>query len=797
MMENNEEKGRADNNPYAQALYRRYLLPLIDAIKEAQEASGRPGRRAAHVSLLAGLEPATVAALAVRDVLMGLMQNSHEEIRVIGRRIGITVQRELALTLMQVSNPEILWALQYDLDRRHSKNSRHRFNAIAGGARNKGITLMEWGPVEREQVGLWLCEQLRVLGMLEVETSVTKGRFNKGVSTSLISFLSDECMSLVGNIKEAVELTMPYHLPCVEQPKDWLAFNDGGYYTQEMRVSTPYCVATRRSGRKVVEQYKSDPSLTAALRSSLNAQQGTRWQVNTDLLDAVELVAKHMDTAEILMQAELPKPCKPDWLLEKMDKGDMSPDQLEEFTQWKRQMAEWHTEAKLRFTKIGRYGTAIRVANRFKNEAVLHFVYQADFRGRAYALTTGISPQGSDLQKALLRFADGKAIQNESALKWFKILGANKFGIDKVTHGEQLAWVDDNDQHIVEMGNDPISNRGWLEADSPLQFLAWCQEWAAYKRSPKRFVSRLPVGLDGSCNGLQHFSAMLRDSIGGKATNLLVSERPNDIYAQVARVVTGMLERTDESALSEKDAEYRRIWMKHGINRTLVKRSVMTLPYGSTRFSCSDYIVGDYLRFGKVPEFAKEQYNGAANFLSFRVWNAIGEVVIAARTAMDWLRSSASQMIKKGESDISWTTPTGFKVYQVYQEADVMTVNSLLLGGVRIRIGTTSDTPSLNLHKNGLSPNFVHSMDASHMCLTTLAAKAAGIDSLAMIHDDYGTHAADAEALYAIIREKFVDMYSSHDPLQSLKDKYEFLKAVPAKGDLDLQQVLKSPYFFT
>src|SRR3546814_17064020 len=46
-------------------------------------------------------------------------------------------------------------------------------------------------------------------------------------------------------------------------------------------------------------------------------------------------------------------------------------------------------------------------------------------------------------------------------------------------------------------------------------------------------VSRIPVALDGSCSGLQHFSAMLRDEEGGAAVNLLPAERPQDVYKGV------------------------------------------------------------------------------------------------------------------------------------------------------------------------------------------------------------------------------------------------------------------------
>jgi DNA-directed RNA polymerase len=55
-------------------------------------------------------------------------------------------------------------------------------------------------------------------------------------------------------------------------------------------------------------------------------------------------------------------------------------------------------------------------------------------------------------------------------------------------------------------------------------------------------VSGLPVAQDGSCNGLQHFSALLRDEIGGKAVNLIPGDVPEDVYQRIADKVLSKLE---------------------------------------------------------------------------------------------------------------------------------------------------------------------------------------------------------------------------------------------------------------
>lgn len=298
--------------------------------------------------------------------------------------------------------------------------------------------------------------------------------------------------------------------------------------------------------------------------------------------------------------------------------------------------------------------------------------------------------------------------------------------------------------------------------------------------------------MDGSCNGLQNFSAMLRDELGGKATNLVPSTLPNDIYQMVADVTASTL-----LMVGDDESGYRSRWIKHGMNRTLVKRSVMTLPYGSTRFSCGEFIVSDYLRAGKAPEFEKAEYARAANFLSHFVWDAIGEVVVKAREAMEWLQKGARQLIKEGAKEIGWVTPSGFPAIQAYWEQSIHRINTKLCGGTKLQLGLDVDSPDVNRHKNGIAPNFVHSLDASHLTLTVNAAVAEGITSLAMIHDDYGTHAADAPRLYHIIRERFVAMYEQHDMLAEFRDRYPTLPEPPAKGNLDIKQVLDSPYFFS
>jgi DNA-directed RNA polymerase len=87
------------------------------------------------------------------------------------------------------------------------------------------------------------------------------------------------------------------------------------------------------------------------------------------------------------------------------------------------------------------------------------------------------------------------------------------------------------------------------------------------------------------------------------------------------------------------------------------------------------------------------------------------------------------------------------------------------------------------------------------MMMTINAAAEHGITDFAMIHDDFGTHACDAEVLQTAIRTTFVALHSEQDILADFKQVHEercgiTLPDLPETGDLDINAVLESPYFF-
>lgn len=772
----NEEKGTAHNNPYAQAVYKRFVLPLAEMIELYCNEKKR-GVAAAAKGMLRGIAPQAAAFLTVRALLDVAGAEQEHPCTWVSRSIGQTIYGELLLAAFEDIEPALYHTLVKDFERRMTKSERHKLVVFKMQAAKNGIMLPEYTAEDKMSCGTMLLYMAKEMGLVDIE-DIREGKHYKRVMS-----LTPEVKALLEAVKSSVAGMMPQMLPCVEPPRDWVTPNDGGYHTRAMRRVAPCCIR----GRSRVEEGDVGPIPLRAL----NVLQKRAWRVNGRVLDIIDQVQQTFDVGEVLSQAERPKPQRPIWLDTVEKEADMVPLQVAEFKAWKAEMREWHTEAKERGTRWNRYWTAIRIARQFR-DMPLWFVYQYDYRGRAYANTRGISPQGSDIQKALLMSNEGAPIVGDQARFWFMAAGANRYGYDKATLEDRVQWTADRHDIICAIATDPLTQRQWTEADSPFQFLAWCIEYAEWTANPQQFRSRLALGQDGSCNGLQHFSAMLRDEVGGLATNLLPSSTQQDIYRLVAEATARGLSLLPPSGL------FTQRWQAHTLSRDLVKRSVMTLPYGSTRFSCADFIFSEYVSKGKAPEFAKKEWRKASGWLSHVVWDAIGEVVVKAREAMEWLQEASDELIDAGLDEISWVSPSGFTVRQRYGIEDSVQVVTRLAGGVRIkpRIRIERPEPCKRRHRNGVAPNFVHSHDAAHMHLLICAADDAGLQHLHFVHDDYGTTADRTEDLRFLIPDAFVKMYQRTDPLADFQERNGNTNALPAKGNLDIEVVRQSRYFF-
>lgn len=781
-MQASEDKGRGHDTTYAKRMTKEMMGFVAEYLQEKiNRLTGRPGRKARYYFLLKDVDTMTVAYIALCglfDQLLGVTAKSDSSLTSVCRVMGDRIHDEIRFSAFKDEHKDYYSAIIEDFKRKGTIDYRHMHRVLTNKANEKQVKWTSWTETEQIHVG-----QLCIEAILETTDLIEVQDIYINRKTKKIVRASDTLLDWINKHKEFMQLLAPETGPMVVAPIPWTAWDQGGFYTPQLQNRHKMIKVRSKAAIAVVKA--ADLSL---VQEGLNAVQDTPWRVNGEVLDNIKEVWDQNKRIGMPASQPIDIPACP--LEPGQKKADVAQEMQDKFDEWSAIARNAHNEEHKRRSKCIQLSRVISMATKYRDYEGIWFCHTNDSRGRVYATSSSFHPQGADFSKGLLTFKRAKVL-GEDGLHWFKVHGANKSGNDGGTYDERVSWVEQNHERIIHTSLDPLSHGSFWDGDKSYQFLAWCHEYRrAYALDdPRAFKSKLPIALDGSCNGLQNFSAMLRDAVGGAATNLIPSATPSDIYAAVCHVLNGKigLMLTDETASK---------WSDYGIERGLSKKPVMTLPYGSTRSSCTDSILA-HIRSNKPMHFGDNAWQ-AAQWLTPPMWESIGDVVIAARAAMDWLQT-VSRILTKHNEPVVWTTSLGFPVYQAKYKQSRKRVYTQLLGGIEFSLAQDTDDLCSRQQSAGISPNFVHSQDATHMLRVAARARKSDMD-LAMIHDDFGTHACDIPEFNKIIREEFVSMYEV-DVLQEFKDQIERetgieLPALPPKGDLDINGILNSPYFF-
>jgi len=771
---------------YGITLMKHSVEAVVDGIKEFLEDAFSGGKGRSHLTapMLNSIDPHKAAFLTLKMVIDGV--SNRASLTKVAMTIAGALEDEFKFSIFEQKEKAWFRVIQNEVTKRTSNRHFRRYAIIHTMNKKALIDYEPWSKTDKLSLGCKLIDLLVTkTGIVEVKTQVY-GR--KQRQTYVVA--TEKTLDWIEKVNRNGELLSPFYLPTVVPPKDWTEPTGGGYHFETLRPLP----LIKTYNRKYLEEMKNhDMPMEYA---AVNALQKTKWAVNQQLLDVMQAAwdsgAVWKDLPQRNDNVIPPSP------FPNLDKEAMTEDQRQRFVAWKHMASRIHQQnARIKSKRI-QFARTLQLAQRFSKYEGFYFPYQMDFRGRKYTVVPFLTPQGTSYAKALLHFADGKPIENQEQAGWLAIHGANSFGNDKVSFQDRQLFVYANTERILECADDPLQNRWWLEADDPWMFLAFCFEWAGYTREGFGFMSRLPIGMDGSNNGLQHFSAQLLDEVGGAATNLLPFDKPQDIYQVVANRVIEHVK-----ADAERGDEMAKQWLEFGINRKTCKRPVMVVPYGGQRFSCRAYIeeyIIEKIEGGAHSPWGDDLFK-PSQYLTGYVWDAISEVVVSARRAMDWIQDVAAR-VSKLNLPLIWTSPSGFVVQQQYPSVEDRRIKTYIDNTLIMPTVNELDLTKLDKRRavQGSSPNFVHSMDAAAMTITITKAVNEGIHSFAMIHDSYGTHAADTPVLARLIRESFVWMYTENDVLEQYRQNalevVDDVPEVPSKGNLDLNRVLESDFFF-
>ncbi len=742
---------------FQQGFLKDFLEPLADAIEKRKEEIGNQrGKAQLSDYAIVALDEDDLALITLMTI-MHTLSNSHKDIDQKGHEAEATFRRT-AMKLGEQCRDQFFHEIDVETSMGNpelSVESRLKVVLLARQTSNK------WNAARRTQETIdamkesewWNLPRLIAVGAALIDLAIkTSGLFRKALralgvdgekKTAVLNltpagldWLARKQNERRTHLHETGTMAIPINLPTVVQPKQWTGLRGGGYF------ATP-SVLVKKNGENFIADEHYDLGEMPEVLAAVNVLQNTPWRINTPVF---EMYVSCWDSE--------------------------SPDAKKLFLS--------SDEKKLGTDKITSIESKIDLAVSLL-DSPFFYPYQLDFRGRVYAVPQTINHQGDDFARALIEFAVPGPVDDVSEY-WTAIHLANAFGLNKYTMDKRYAWCNENHQAIEALVRDPLSQlEFWLKADERWGFLAAARAWIAIKNGATE--SHLPVFIDGRCNGLQHLSAMSRDPHAAKAVNVISDGPPQDIYSEVASKLQKIVE--------VESGPWPTFW-NGKIERSIVKKPVMTTPYGVT------------------PEGIKRQLGVAARahhpsvpslvYLRDKVIEALAEAMKGPTDVKDWLQRIAKLMTKEDEP-IIWTTPTGFRVVQDYRKP---LFKRLVTKSYSVRYYLPVDgSRPVNKSKQelGIIANFVHSMDASHLIKVVNALESSGVKDIAVVHDSYGVHAHNVPLMNRLIRQQFLEIYKQ-PILETFIDEQINrtgieLPSFQKYGELDIEKVLESEYFFS
>ena len=449
----------------------------------------------------------------------------------------------------------------------------------------------------------------------------------------------------------------------------------------------------------------------------------------------------------------------------------------------------------------GRREMVLGAAARLATEEAIYLPIYMDFRGRVYYRPSLITVQGNDLQKSLMVFPSDSTELNADGEEALISHAAGLYGgpqkLDKAPFSERESWW-------YDMQGRPIEEA--LEgADEPLQL------YTLLDMVRNREANRVACQIDGTCNGLQHLSALFRDETAAPHVNLCAStreDRPADIYARVAERVLARLR-----ALGSGNPWADRLMATVHIDRKLCKKPVMVLPYGGTKGTIEDavheavlaqqpYAAHQGVRLCPWRECLRPDGRGgwtrdveavAGDYLAFRdrdlsghpllrldcqrlggiVWDVINEMLPRPMAAMRAFKAIARHV---GSRALEWTPghmeaapgAESTEPLWVVQAKSVATLSRSNLKGLHLpetvrglKLRTGKDEVDAASHVTGIVANFIHSQDADHLARTMRLFWTGSASSFGAIHDCLLSRPSLMTRLGSNVRSAFYSKYGT------------------------------------
>lgn len=774
------EKGRAENTDAMRKLFKHNNQKLVVAI-EALVTTG--WQRSPYKTRIMNWLPAIpfpMLAYFAQSVVMQTVDNDTQEelgLKYVCQRIGEMIETEAKCQAFKELNAEYYDEIQKSFKQDKVSSYDHKRKVINAKLTSICDTYWDsWGMGMRVGIGTLLLRALLMVyeGLLYTKTVWLTGSKSKHVLCTSVEF--DEWLA---DYEQSRGLRTPLRMPMKVPPCDWdletAGYTSGGYLTPAMRMNTPFINPVGKRHREFINKYNPVMHKKAA-----NKLQKVPFEIDREMLDIISELWSTGSSSGIPSRTPLEFPMCPLHIARKKDaEEELTVAEHKEFLAWKAEKKQAHRDEVKRRALVRSFVNTLNAAKELVDWDEFYYVWTTCFRGRFYQATAAMTQQGHESARSLIRFKNKKPL-GERGMFWLKANGGNLFGV-KGDRQVRAQWVDDNIGFIRQCAEAPMDCL-WKDADKPLHFLAWCLE---YKKcgygTNTTYSSGWIGGIDGTNNGLQHLSAIARDPHGALMTNLTAMLEKQDAYNVVAEAAIRKFRNRNDGVAE--------LWLKAEPGRDLAKMPMMILVYGASKQTCKQHCIDWVHENADRFDVPKDMLYDIAVYGANTLWEAICEEIPEIIALMQWLQMNATGRF------VAFISQVGFPVFQYYMKAKEIPVHTSLMGIASLTAYDIDDetaAPNNYAQRNGIVPNFVHSLDSAHLVKVVL-----NVDfETTAIHDEYLAHCCDLDELQRVTVVQFHDLHKT-DVLkewarqQGISDEY-----LPPKGSWDVDEVLLSQHLF-
>lgn len=583
-------------------------------------------------------------------------------------------------------------------------------------------------------------------GLLEIKT-VSLGYKEKANIVLPTSKLKE-------TISNNLVFNLPKRIPMIVQPKLYSDKSLGGYLLNDV-LSTDSLLKNNRNNK--LHTIIRDDNVIYDLVNNISS---VGYKINKDVLDFL-LYYRQDYFKDDLVDINYIHP-----LLEKTKLSKREKTELDSYLS-KKELEE----------------NILGLASVYSHIPCFYIPVNLDFRGRLNCIPEFLNYQSNELAKSLLLFSKAEKIDktDKGSIDYLKLFGATSFGLDKKSVEDRLQWVESNIYDIVNFRNGELI----IKAKNKYLFLAFCFEYNRWldcleNHEISHFDTYLPIQLDATCNGFQHLSLLSLDPKLATEVNLSQSswkDKPKDFYSfLVSNLMDHFkteLENNKQLALNTREG-YKRL-INFNLQRYIIKKSIMTIPYNVSTFQLINYIIENFRRLDNSEWFYTEDEKLKLKYSDFALLgNGLRQVLDYKFPKLNLLLSYLDNLAKVCtilEIPILWTLPSGLEVKQSYITEDEIRIKPFFY----IKKTFVLKVPNKSKYNNAkqvraFMPNLVHSLDAASLALLLdfYFQGTKDIKNIYTVHDCFAVTANNVSNLLDLLKLTYVKIYSNDTYLRKL-----------------------------